>query len=216
MSTLAFMRWLEGTPSRYDAGMRALTFGRVDALHDAVAEAASPRSGDRVLEVGCGTGAVTARLVARGARVTVLEPSAEMLAQARSRVGKDAPVEWLERTASEIDTLHERAFDSIVFSLSLSEMSPDERRHAIAASRDRLRGGGRLVVADEVRARGLAAMLQSAMRAPQALLAWLLVGSVSQVLPNLRGELEAGGFVVRSERRWLVDTLALLLAEPAR
>ena len=81
MSTLAFMRWLEGTPSRYDAGMRALTFGRVDALHDAVAEAASPRSGDRVLEVGCGTGAVTARLVASPSVSSARFPSGSMTAQ---------------------------------------------------------------------------------------------------------------------------------------
>ena len=64
MSSLALMRWLEGSPERYDAGMRLLTFGRVPAVHAAVARAAVPGSGGRVLEIGCGTGAVTARLQA--------------------------------------------------------------------------------------------------------------------------------------------------------
>ena len=27
MSSLALMRWLEGSPERYDAGMRLITFG---------------------------------------------------------------------------------------------------------------------------------------------------------------------------------------------
>ncbi|MCA9513279.1 MAG: class I SAM-dependent methyltransferase, partial [Myxococcales bacterium] len=113
------MRWLEGTPARYDAGMRALTFGRVDALHAAVAEAAAPAPGARVLEVGCGTGAVTERLLARGAVVTALDASAEMMERARARVGEGARVEWLERTASEIDALPPGAYDAVVFSLSL-------------------------------------------------------------------------------------------------
>ena len=79
------MRWLESSPQRYDAGMRALTFGLVSALHAAVAEAAVRSPGDRVLEIGCGTGAVTQRLCARGARVTAIDQSPEMIEQAKAR-----------------------------------------------------------------------------------------------------------------------------------
>ena len=75
MSSLALMRWLESAPQRYDAGMRWLTLGRVSKLHDALAAAAAPAPGAAVLEIGCGTGAVTARLVARGAIVTALDQS---------------------------------------------------------------------------------------------------------------------------------------------
>ena len=73
MSSLALMRWLESAPARYDAGMRWLTLGRVGRLHAALAEAAAATPGARVLEIGCGTGAVTARLVERGAQVTALD-----------------------------------------------------------------------------------------------------------------------------------------------
>ena len=69
MSSLALMRWLESAPHRYDAGMRWLTLGRVAILHAAVAEAATDKPGAEVLEIGCGTGAVTSALVGRGARV---------------------------------------------------------------------------------------------------------------------------------------------------
>ena len=102
MSSLALMRWLEGAPERYDAGMRALTFGRVRPLHARVAEWAVPRPGARVLEVGCGTGAVTERLVAGGARVTALDQNPAMLeiAQRRLAAAPAGVVEWLERTAS--------------------------------------------------------------------------------------------------------------------
>jgi len=214
------MRWLEGAPDRYDAGMRAITLGRVDALHDAVAAEAAPEPGARVLEVGCGTGAVTGRLLARGARVTALDQSPEMLDQARRRVAEVTPggvgePEWLERTASEIDALPPAAFDRVVFSLCLSEMSPDERRFVLARARERLRPGGRVVAADEVRAEGAGRALQLAARAPQWLLGWLLAGTVSVPLADLRGELEAAGLQVRREQRWLAGTLALYVAEPA-
>jgi len=224
MSSLALMRWLEGTPDRYDAGMRAITLGRVDALHDAVAAEAAPTPGCEVLEIGCGTGAVTLRLLARGARVTALDQSPEMLEQARRRVAAwmdeadatpgSAPT-WLERSAAEIDALPRQAFDSVVLSLSLSEMSAEGRRYVLTRARERLRPGGRVVAADEVRARGMARPFQALARAPQWLLGWLLAGSVSRPLSGLRGELEAAGLVVRREQRWLAGTLALYVAEDA-
>ena len=222
MSTLALMRWLEATPERYDAGMRAITLGRVAELHDAVASAAAPHAECVVLEIGCGTGAVTLRLLERGARVTALDQSAEMMEQAHHRLAswegregaEKAEVQWLERTASEIDALPRAAFDSVVLSLCLSEMSADERRYVLAEARHRLRPGGRLVAADEVRTDGVARPLQWLARAPQWLLGWLLAGSVSRPVPDLRGELEAAGLVVKLEQRWLAGTLALFVAEP--
>lgn len=220
MSTLALMRWLEATPDRYDAGMRVVTLGRVGALHDAVAAEAAPSTGSEVLEVGCGTGAVTGRLLARGARVLALDQSPEMLEQARRRIAAAAPesgerVRWLERTASEIDALPAAGWDAVVLSLVLSEMSGEERRFVLAQARERLRPGGRLVAADEVRARGPSRALQALARGPQALLGWLLAGSLSHPLRDLRGEIEAAGFAVRRERSWLLGSLALVVAERA-
>lgn len=215
MSSLALMRWLEATPERYDAGMRVVTLGRVTALHEAVASAAAPAPGAEVLEIGCGTGAVTARLLQRGARVTALDQSPEMLEQARSRLRVSAAddMTWLERTASEIDALPAAAYDAVVLSLCLSEMSGDERRYVLTRARERLRPGGRLVAADEVRSHGAARRAaQTLARAPQWLAGWLLAGSVSRPLADLRAELEAAGLVVQREQRWLLGTLALFEA----
>ena len=98
MSSLALMRWLEGAPQRYDAGMRLLTLGRADAVRDAVAQAV-PAHG-RVLEIGCGTGALTERLARRGVHVVAFEEAPDMLDLARTRIaasGCAARVEWQER-----------------------------------------------------------------------------------------------------------------------
>jgi ubiquinone/menaquinone biosynthesis C-methylase UbiE len=215
MSSLALMRWLESAPARYDAGMRLLTLGRVERVHALVAGAVS--RGDSVLEIGCGTGAVTERLVARGARVTALDQSPEMLERARARLA-DAPAEsvvWLERTASEIDALPEAGFDAVVASLSLSEMSAPERGFVLGQARRRLRAGGLLVVADEVRPRGWRGGLYALLRAPQALLGWLLAGSLSRPIPGLVDEIRRAGFEPVREERLLLQSLAVVIARTA-
>ncbi|UCE84920.1 MAG: class I SAM-dependent methyltransferase [Deltaproteobacteria bacterium] len=214
MSSLALMRLLESTPDRYDAGMRALTLGRVRELREAVAEAAA-QPGAQVLEIGCGTGSVTERLLARGARVTALDQNPEMLERSRERLaGRTGAVEWLERTASEIDALPEAAYDAVVASLSLSEMSAGERAFVLRAAARRLRPGGVLAVCDEVRPRRAPQrLLHGLLRVPQVLLAWLVVGSVSSPIPDLAAELRSAGFSVRAERRWLWGSLAALIAE---
>jgi len=208
------MRWLEGAPDRYDAGLRAITLGRVAALHQAVAEAAAAQPGARVLEIGCGTGAVTQRLLARGARVTALDQSPEMLQRARARLGEAAQrVDWLERTAAEIDALPEQAFDAVAISLALSEMSSGERRFVLRQALRLLVPGGRLAVADEVRPRGARGVLFRLLRAPQALLGWLLAGVISHPVADLAGEVREAGFRVSAERRWLAGSLQLVVAQ---
>ena len=214
MSTLALMRWLEGSPERYDAGMRVLTLGRVTQLHAAVVAASVAKPGDRVLEIGCGTGSVTARLVAAGARVTALDQAPAMLEQARARL-PEADVTWLEQTAAEIDRLPAAGFEAVVLCLCLSDMSRSERAFVLREATLRLAPGGRVVVADEVRAAGLAGLLQRLWRVPQAALGWLLVGSVSRPLTDLAGELRAAGLAIRAEQCWLLGSLALAVAEPA-
>ena len=219
MSSLALMRWLEATPERYDAGMRLVTLGRVTALHDAVAAAAAPAPGVEVLEIGCGTGAVTERLVKRGARVTALDQSPDMLEQARKRLAgtEDSDVSWLERTASEVDGLPEADFDAVVAGLCLSEMSAGERAFVLRALARCLRPGGVLAVADEVQPRRTGQrVLHALLRAPQATLAWLVMGSTSRPIRDLAAELAAAGLEVRSEQRWLLGRLAAVVAERPR
>jgi demethylmenaquinone methyltransferase/2-methoxy-6-polyprenyl-1,4-benzoquinol methylase len=213
------MRWLESAPRRYDAGMRLLTLGRAARLQAALAEAAAARPGVRILELGCGTGALTAQLAARGATVKAIDQNPEMLEQARARLSTAPPeqsarVELVEVTASEIDGLPAADFDAVVASFALSEMSAGERAYVLRAARERLGPGGRLLVADEVRPGGAVLRgIHALLRAPQALLGWLLAGTVSRPIGDLTGEIEAAGLRVVNESRWLADSLALVVAD---
>jgi SAM-dependent methyltransferase len=58
------------------------------ALLDRVLAAAGVRTGDRVADVGCGTGILTRLLAERGLSVTGIDPNEDMLAEARAAGGR--------------------------------------------------------------------------------------------------------------------------------
>jgi SAM-dependent methyltransferase len=66
-----------------------------DALVDHACQVASIAAGDRVLEIGCGTGQLTGSLLARGLRVTALEPGDRLIAIARNNLKDAGDVEFV-------------------------------------------------------------------------------------------------------------------------
>ena len=65
-----------------------------DELIDIACQAGGLNAGDRVVEVGSGTGLLTAALLARGLRVDAVEPGANMIRLAKRRVGEGAAVRF--------------------------------------------------------------------------------------------------------------------------
>jgi SAM-dependent methyltransferase len=62
--------------------------GYPDELIDHVCEVAGIGPGDEVLEIGCGSGQLTASLLARGLRVTAVEPGERLLELAAEKLGR--------------------------------------------------------------------------------------------------------------------------------
>ncbi len=60
---------------------------------------ADEREASRIIDLGCGTGAITCELARRGHTVTGVDPAAEMLRVARAREGGQR-VDWVEGEAS--------------------------------------------------------------------------------------------------------------------
>src|ERR1700751_5158076 len=66
-----------------------------DELVDQACQVAGIGSGDRVLEVGCGSGQLTRALVARGLHVTAVEPGKSLIALARQNLEGAGDVEYV-------------------------------------------------------------------------------------------------------------------------
>src|ERR1700733_9704217 len=64
-------------------------------LVDQACQVAGIGAGDRVLEIGCGTGQLTRSLVARGLHVTALEPGTSLIALARQNLEGAGEVEFV-------------------------------------------------------------------------------------------------------------------------
>jgi 2-polyprenyl-3-methyl-5-hydroxy-6-metoxy-1,4-benzoquinol methylase len=137
-------------PSLYPAAERLTWFstelGRaVHEVESRLVEAMFVPPGPEVLEVGCGTGLYTARLVRRGYRVTGLDASGQMLARARERLVRlGMSANWIqgsvEEAAGRLGT-----YDGIL-SVTAFEFIPDPDR-VVRTVFEHLRPGGCLVVA---------------------------------------------------------------------
>lgn len=75
--------------SKWDAGDYARVGGFVAELGGAALDLLDPQPGERILDVGCGEGTLTSRIVDRGAAVLGIDNSQEMIAAARAN-GVDA------------------------------------------------------------------------------------------------------------------------------
>ena len=210
-----YMKVLESAPARYERGMRILTLGRLERVHRDIAARLSP--GARVLDLGCGPGALALRLARRGCRVTAVDTAPAMLAQARQRLraeGLEAQVTLREVGVAELDTAFQAAtFDAVTATLLFSELSTDERGFALAQARRLLVVGGRLLVADEVLPDSAAGRVATALlRLPFALLAWLLTQNTTHRVAGLRPAIEAAGLQVDESQGYLAGTLRLFVA----
>jgi SAM-dependent methyltransferase len=77
-----------------------------DALIDRACEVGGLGRGARVLEIGCGTGQLTRSLLARGLRVTAIEPGERLIARARDQLGNAGEVEFVNRRLEEAPLPH--------------------------------------------------------------------------------------------------------------
>ena len=96
-----------------------------------------------VLDVGCGTGTLACRLVARGIEVVGLDPAAASLDVARSKPGADR-VRWIHADASGAPPL---GVDLVVMTGNVAQVftGDDEWRRTLAALRGAVSDGGWLV-----------------------------------------------------------------------
>ena len=139
---------------RWDAERYAANAGFVPALGESVAALLAPRAGERILDLGCGDGVLTAKLAESGAEIVGVDASPELVAAARAS-GVDA---WV---ADGHALAFRDEFDAVFSNAALHWMRrPDDVLHGV---RRALRAGGRFVA--EMGGHGNVATITTALRA---------------------------------------------------
>ncbi|MBZ5610549.1 MAG: methyltransferase domain-containing protein [Acidobacteriia bacterium] len=122
---------------------------------ESLLELLQPRPGERILDVGCGTGQLTAEIARSGAEVTGLDNSPDMLAQARKNYPQ---LKFVAADAAGFQV--PEPFDA-VFSNAALHWVKDQPAAAASIARA-LKPGGRFVT--ELGGKGCIASIISAMR----------------------------------------------------
>jgi SAM-dependent methyltransferase len=95
-----------------------------DALVDQACEVAGIAAGDRVFEIGCGTGQLTRSLLARGLNVTALEPGDQLIRMAEQNLKDAGDVEFLH-ARFEDPQLPRGSYEAVFSASAIHWVDPD-------------------------------------------------------------------------------------------
>jgi trans-aconitate methyltransferase len=172
----------------WDAGQYAKEGRFVADLAGGVVALLAPQAGERILDLGCGDGALTAKIAATGAQVVGVDSSGFMVEAARA-LGVDA------RVVSGDELRFEAEFDAVFSNAALHWMR--NQHEVLAGVRRALKPGGRFVA--EMGGFGNVAAIQVALAAVLArrgLDAYALEHNFFPTVELYQGWLEAAGFEV--------------------
>jgi ubiquinone/menaquinone biosynthesis C-methylase UbiE len=141
----------------YDPASWLMSLGQDARANREIIAAAAVRSGERILDVGCGTGAQTivAARAAAPAKVVGIDPSPEMLEVARRKAAKRGLDIDFRVAAIEHLPFGDAQFDVVLSGFMLHHLPEVVIRSGIAEVRRVLTPGGRFLAVDMVSGRSL-------------------------------------------------------------
>ncbi|WP_424356709.1 class I SAM-dependent methyltransferase [Methanocella sp. MCL-LM] len=135
----------------YDLIMVFLSFGREKKLRQLEIEISQIKPGDRVLEIGCGTGTLTLAAKERvgpSGEMSAIDIAPEMVAKARQKaMRKGADISIKEGSIASIP-FPENHFDAVMCSFMIFHMPEDVRRKGLKEIYRVLKPGGHFIAID--------------------------------------------------------------------
>ncbi|MFQ5544190.1 MAG: corrinoid protein-associated methyltransferase CpaM [Nitrospiria bacterium] len=200
MSTYILMRILESAPERYDKGISLLTLGRLNEVYNRLAS--HIKKGQKVLDIGCGTGAMTLRAAQKGAAVKGIDINSQMLEMAQKRAREKnltQNIELCEMGIAELCNEESQSYDIVMSTLCFSELSENEVTYTLKEVNRVLRPGGLLLIADEVRSNHAAKrILNWLLKAPLVIMTYLITQTTTHAIDNLPEKIKKAGLRVMS------------------
>jgi ubiquinone/menaquinone biosynthesis C-methylase UbiE len=142
---------LHGTARYYDLLAWLLMRGREGAFREKVVDLAHIQPGDRVLDVGCGTGTLAVAAKQRvGPMGTVygIDPSPQMITRASKKARKAGAEVVFKEAIVEALPFADEYFDIVLSTLMLHHLPPQAREQCAREMRRVLKPGGRVLVVD--------------------------------------------------------------------
>ena len=142
---------MEKMVDTYDSYMRKITFGREHVLRDVTVEAAQIKPGDRVLEVGCGTGTLSLAAKRKAGEsgkvhgIDIIPGMIELSKQKAEKAGLDVS---FQLGSIEALPFADSQFDAVMCSFMIFHMSDRVRRNGIKEIFRVLKPNGRLMIID--------------------------------------------------------------------
>jgi ubiquinone/menaquinone biosynthesis C-methylase UbiE len=146
----SLIRWA----SFYDAVVNIMTLGQARRLRTLTVDQALLKPGEKVLDVGCGTGGLTIPdklRVGKTGEAAGIDPAPEMIAVARRKASR-AGVE-IDFRVGVIESLPfpDAIFDAVTSSMMMHHLPKHLQVKGLAEIRRVLKPGGRLLIADMTR-----------------------------------------------------------------
>ncbi len=197
MYSYIYMKILESSPKRYDMGINILSLGNADKIKREITDKYI-KQGDKVLEIGCGTGVLCCMMAKKGAVVEGFDISQDMLAIARKRAqanNLNDKITLRQLSIAEIDLFEENYFDKIVSTLVFSEFSHDEIAYALKEGKRILKDDGLFIIADETLPTSyLKRILYYLIRLPLLIVTFAIAQATTKPIVGLKGMLKALDF----------------------
>ena len=141
------IRWA----SYYDPVVQILTFGQASTMRQQTAKLAEIQAGDRVLDVGCGTGDLTIAAKAKAGSsglVVGIDPAPEMIASAHQKAAQQGIEIDFRVGVIEALPFAEGSFDVVVSSLMMHHLPNALKTQGLAEIQRVLRPNGHLLIVD--------------------------------------------------------------------
>jgi ubiquinone/menaquinone biosynthesis C-methylase UbiE len=208
------MKALEHKAEKYDAGMQTLTLGRLGTIKQYIVQN-FVQSGDRLLDIGVGTGTFAIAAAKKGAIVTGIDNSEKMLTVAHSKLKDEVLIEkvtLIRMPIVELDTqFPDHSFNKITAMLVFSELYHQEQEFCLDQITRLLEDGGEFILVDEVRPRSLWKRIAFyIIRIPLAIATYFKSQLTTHPLSHMADIVRENGFEILEKRSYLLDTLQLL------
>jgi SAM-dependent methyltransferase len=142
------IRYLEevaNDPDEQLASQRGdISAAQSEAIEDNIVACLKPAAGDRILELGCGTGLIARALLVRGAHVVSVDVAFNMLVRARQKTPDSRAVQATCTTLP----FRDNAFDKVSFNNVIPYLSADDVLATLGELRRIVRHKGAIFIGD--------------------------------------------------------------------